>query len=61
MPTAREHLTSSGVNGKVYSSGGRSNGMYFNVDSNEVYDLINKWATRTNAFKERSSVRYSSQ
>jgi len=45
MPTAREHLTSSGVNGKVYSSGGRSNGMYFNVDSNEVYDITNKWAT----------------
>jgi len=39
MPTAGGHLTSSGVNGKVYSSGGRSNGMYFNVDSNEVYDI----------------------
>ena len=47
MPTtAREHLTSSVVNGKLYVIGGRSNGMSFNVDANEVYDpASNKWTT----------------
>ena len=44
MPTAREHLTSTVVDGKLYVIGGRTNGMAFNVDSNEVYDpLTNKW------------------
>jgi len=45
MPTAREHLTSAVVNGKLYVIGGRSNGMSFNVDANKVYDpTANKWA-----------------
>ena len=46
MPTtAREHLTSSVVNGKLYFIGGRTNGMSHNVDANEVYDpTTDKWA-----------------
>jgi N-acetylneuraminic acid mutarotase len=44
MPTAREHLTSSVVNGKLYVIGGRTAGMSTNVDVNEVYDPItDKW------------------
>jgi hypothetical protein len=44
IPTARYHLTSAVVNGKLYVIGGRSNDMSFNVDANEVYDpASNKW------------------
>ena len=45
MPTtAREHLTSAVVDGKLYVIGGRSNGMSYNVDANEVYDpKTDKW------------------
>ncbi len=39
MPTtAREHLTSAVVKGKLYVIGGRANGMSANVDTTEVYD-----------------------
>ena len=38
MPTAREHLTSAVVEDKLYVIGGRTNGMAFNVDANEVYN-----------------------
>jgi N-acetylneuraminic acid mutarotase len=44
MPTAREHLTSAVVNGKLYVIGGRTAGMVANVDANEVYDpVVDKW------------------
>ena len=44
MPTAREHLTSAVVDGKLYVIGGRTNGVAFNVDANEVYDPVaDKW------------------
>ena len=44
LPTAREHLTSAVVNGKLYVIGGRSAGMAANVDANEVYDPVeDKW------------------
>jgi N-acetylneuraminic acid mutarotase len=45
MPTtAREHLTSAVVNGKLYVIGGRTSGMSANVDTNEVYDpKTDKW------------------
>ena len=44
MPTAREHLTSATINGKLYVIGGRTAGMSTNVDANEVYDPANnKW------------------
>jgi N-acetylneuraminic acid mutarotase len=44
MPTAREHLASSVVDGKLYVVGGRSNGMSYNVDANEAYDpTTDKW------------------
>ena len=45
MPTtAREHLTSAVVDGKLYVMGGRTNGMSANVDTNEVYDpKTDKW------------------
>jgi len=36
MPTAREHLTSAVVNGKLYLIGERSNGMSFNVDAKSL-------------------------
>jgi hypothetical protein len=37
MPTtAREHLTSSVVDGKLYVMDGRTNGISANVDTNEV-------------------------
>ena len=46
MPTAREHLASSVVDGKLYVIGGRSNGMSYNVDANEAYDpATDKWIT----------------
>ena len=40
MPTAREHLTSAVIDNKLYVIGGRTNGMAFNVDANEVYDPV---------------------
>ncbi len=45
MPTtAREHLTSAVVDGKLYVMGGRTNGVSANVDTNEVYDpKTDKW------------------
>jgi len=46
MPTtAREHLTSAVVDGKLYVMGGRTSGMSANVDTNEVYDpKTDKWS-----------------
>jgi N-acetylneuraminic acid mutarotase len=40
MPTAREHLASAVVDGKLYVIGGRTAGMVANVDANEVYDPV---------------------
>ncbi len=40
MPTAREHLASAVVDGKLYVIGGRTDGMVANVDANEVYDPV---------------------
>lgn len=45
MPTtAREHLASAVVDGKLYAIGERSSGMSYNADANEAYDpATDKW------------------
>ncbi len=44
MSIAREHLTFVIVNEKLYVIDGRSEGMSFNVNANEVHDqAIDKW------------------
>ena len=40
MLTAREHLTSAVLDGKLYVIGGRTAGIAANVEANEVYDPI---------------------
>jgi Kelch motif len=46
LPTAREHLASAVVNGKLYVVGGRAGGIGSNFDANEMYDPVkNTWAT----------------
>ena len=46
MPTAREHLASAVVNGKLYVVGGRVGGLEHNLDANEVYDPVkNTWTS----------------
>jgi N-acetylneuraminic acid mutarotase len=46
LPTAREHLASAVVNGKLYIIGGRAGGIGSNFDANEMYDPVkNTWTT----------------
>ena len=40
MLTAREHLTSAVLDGKLYVIGGRTAGIAANVEANEVYNPI---------------------
>ncbi len=58
MPTtAREHLTSAVVNGKLYVMGGRTGGMSANVDTNEVYDpRTDKWTVLEPLLSKRGGL-----
>jgi N-acetylneuraminic acid mutarotase len=56
MPTARDHLTSGVVDGKLYVIGGRQNPLT-NLDVNEEYDPINdKWTTRAPMPSDRGAI-----
>ena len=47
MPTARNHLSSAVVDGKLYAIGGRTSGPSGNLNANEAYDpSTNTWSTK---------------
>ena len=56
MPTAREHLATSVVDGKLYAIGGFAKGIG-NLDVNEVYDSQNdSWDTLTSMPTARNGI-----
>ena len=45
MLTAREHLASALLDGKLYVIGGKTAGIAANIEANEIYDPItDKWS-----------------
>jgi N-acetylneuraminic acid mutarotase len=57
MPTARNHLTSAVVDGKLYAIGGRISDTETNVDANEVYDPVtDKWNILDSMPSKRSGL-----
>jgi N-acetylneuraminic acid mutarotase len=58
LPTPRDHLTTSSLNGKLYALGGRIDVDYHdNLDANEVYDpKTNRWAKQAPLPTKRSGI-----
>jgi N-acetylneuraminic acid mutarotase len=58
LPTPRDHLTASSLNGKLYALGGRIDVDYHdNLDANEVYDpKTNRWAKQAPLPTKRSGI-----
>ncbi len=58
MPTPRDHLTASSLNGKLYAIGGRIDVDYHNnLSANEVYDpKTNRWTQRAPMPTKRSGI-----
>ena len=58
MPTPRDHLTASSLNGELYAIGGRVNvNFHRNLDANEVYNpKTNRWTPRNPLPTKRSGI-----
>ena len=57
MPTARQHMASSVVDGKLYVIGGRPTGKSSNINTNEVFDpKSNSWASIASMPTERGGI-----
>ena len=57
MPTPRQHLASSVVQGKLYAIGGRVSGVATNLNVNEEYDhSTDSWSARAPMPTNRSGI-----